>query len=71
MNNELCHCGKHLHYTDKKIEELIHKFVKESGRFVSVVDQVNKKTYKVCRHYIALHGIEWVRLAEYGFEEVK
>lgn len=67
---ELCHCGKALHYTDKAVEKVMHKFVAELGRYVSVVSHIDNKTYKVDRHYIALHGLIGKELHNMGFEEV-
>jgi len=69
--NEMCHCGKKLHYADKKIEHMMMKFIKESGEFVIVFQVTTGKSYKVPRHFIALHGINERQLGEYGFEQVK
>lgn len=71
MNNELCHCGKPLHYNDKEVEEHIKKMVSDLGRFVDITITDTMKTYKVDRHYIALHGIMGKDLEKIGFEEVK
>lgn len=66
----MCHCGKPIHYTDKNIEKHVLELCAASGEYVNVTSCVTKKTYKVQRHYIALHGIKEHELHSYGFEEV-
>jgi hypothetical protein len=70
-NNELCHCGKPLHYSDKEIESYMNKIVQEKGRYIDITSYYGNKTYKVDRHYIALHGIMGNFLDKLGFEEIK
>lgn len=70
MHNNKCLCGKELHYSDKEVEKYMVNLVKELGRFIHVVDDENNKTYKVDRHYIALHGIKQIDLDKLNFEEV-
>ena len=71
MSEELCHCGKTLHYSDKLIEAYMHKLVAEKGRYIDITSYYGNKTYKVDRHYIALHGIKGNFLDKLGFEEIK
>jgi hypothetical protein len=68
--NENCSCGQPLHYIDKNVENHMNKLIKEKGRFIAVTNSENMKTYKVDRHYIALHGIMGKDLDKYGFEEI-
>jgi hypothetical protein len=67
--NELCHCGKPLHYTDEKVRERVEEIIKKSGTHVEIT--CNNITYNVPRHYIALHGVTAKLLDTYGFEVVK
>lgn len=78
---ELCHCGKPLHYKDKNREFFVTECVKTLGRFVEVSVPLHLavvttkdsilRTFKVDRHYIALHGIRGSELPFLGFEEIK
>ena len=80
MDDNICHCGQPLHYTDKNREFFIKECIDKLGRFVEVsvpldgstVTTKNSKmrTFKVDRHYIALHGIHGSTLADLGFEEI-
>jgi hypothetical protein len=67
--NEMCHCGKHLHYTDKTIEATVRFMVTALGPEVTVVGPDGRK-WLVPRHYIALHGLKSTELPDLGFEEV-
>lgn len=68
---ELCHCGMPLHYTDKVVEEIMHKIVKAKGsRFVKIECIETGKKYNVDVHYAALHGVEGRLLDTYGFEVI-
>jgi hypothetical protein len=64
----LCHCGRPLHYRDVKVHLAVKKLIDSLGEFVNVT--VGKSTWKVQRHYIALHGIKGSDLAKLGFERV-
>lgn len=70
MENKRCHCGQPLHYTVPAIEAFMRKLVAEAGEFVDIT-VVGGKTYRVPRHYIALHGINAADLPTLGFEEVR
>lgn len=59
---EMCACGKPLHYTDSGLRELITLMCKEKGEFITV--RTESATYKVQRHFIALHGIKATDLPE-------
>ena len=69
MNDDLCYCGMPLHYQCKKTEKQMNEIVQTMGRYTHVVH--NDKTYKVDRHFIALHGIRGDLMHAYGFDEVK
>ncbi len=64
-----CWCGKPLHYKDKKTEKMVQKLVDQLGEFIPVT--VAGKTFRVQRHYIALHGIKAKNLAKLGFKKIK
>ena len=51
----LCPCGKPLHYTDAATRKWVEEQIAEHGPTVSVT--VSGRTWKVPRHYIALHGL--------------
>lgn len=65
-----CFCGKPLHYTDKAAQEMVNTLVDLQGDYVDVQSGVNGQTYKVQRHYIALHGLRGDEVHKLGFEEV-
>jgi hypothetical protein len=67
----MCHCGKLIHYTDKKIERYVLDTCKANGEYVNVTSTATGKTYRVQRHYIALHGIKEDLLDSYGFVEIE
>lgn len=66
----MCACGKKLHYTDPEKQKRCQELVDQLGEFIEVVDSKHRR-FKVQRHYIALHGIKEVDLAELGFIELK
>ena len=70
MENELCHCGRPLHYTDAAIEAYVRKMVELHGETIDVRAS-DGRWWKVPRHYIALHGIKEQELHKLGFEEIR
>ena len=64
----MCHCGRPLHYTDPVIEAMIGVLVEQLGEYTQVT--VDRRTWLVQRHYIALHGIRAVDLPNLGFDEI-
>lgn len=68
---ELCGCGEPLHYTDRVVEAQVRALVDELGELVTVT-AAGQGSYRVPRHYIALHGLaaeDVAMLAElYGWE---
>jgi hypothetical protein len=67
-NQKMCHCGRPLHYTNPKLQELTQKFVEELGEYIPV--HWNGRVFLVQRHFIALHGIKAQELPNLGFQEV-
>lgn len=64
--NEMCYCGKPLHYSRPEIKEQIDKLIAKLGTHVDIICE--NKTYRVPRHYIALHGVNACDLDSLGFE---
>jgi hypothetical protein len=48
-----CHCGQPLHYSDKEVQHAMEAMVRDKGPYVPVT--VQGRTWRVQRHYIALH----------------
>lgn len=69
-DNYRCHCGKLLHYSDINTQRRIEEIVERFGPYIDVVVD-GGRTYRVQRHYIALHGINGKSLGRLGFQEVK
>ena len=65
---ELCHCGKPLHYPSVLVERTVKKMIQAVGEYVPIT--VEGRTWKVQRHYIALHGIKAEELPGLGFQEI-
>jgi len=68
LDNEICHCGRVLHYYDPQVEATMRRLVKSHGAFMPIT--VGNRTFLVQRHYVALHGVQGANLPELGFEEV-
>lgn len=68
MSDEMCHCGKPLHYSNPHLRDLIESTIEALGAYTLVT--VNDRTWRVPRHYIALHGLKAYEVASLGFEEV-
>ena len=68
-----CACGQPLHYIDPASEEVVQNLVDKLGEFVNVRE--GGRTYKIPRHYIALHGLQAATLPqiaeELGFEVIE
>ena len=67
---EKCHCGQPLHYSSGNVENYVRMTIEKHGHYINVIHATTGKTYKVPRHYIALHGIKEENLHLYRFEEV-
>lgn len=70
MNETKCHCGQPLHYIHKDIEDALNRDIAAHGDYINVTSRSTGKTYKVQRHYLALHGLKEQELPFLGFEEV-
>jgi hypothetical protein len=70
---EMCACGKPLHYSDPAMRKLVEELVADMGECVKLT--VGGRGFMVPRHFIALHGIrgsDLPALAEqYGFKEAR
>jgi len=66
---KLCACGKPLHYSNERIKAMVEDLIAIQGEFIDV-KIAGGKTYRVQRHYIALHGLKAENLPSLGFEEV-
>ena len=62
-----CHCGRPLHYSTPAVRERVEHLIWLHGPFVDVT--VEGRTWRVQRHYLALHGLKARELPELGFEE--
>jgi hypothetical protein len=69
MAEKLCHCGKPLHYQDREIQHKIERLIDELGEYTTVT--VAGRSYRVSRHYIALHGLKGEQVPFLGFEQVE
>lgn len=69
MAETMCHCGKPLHYSDANIQRVIEGFVREFGEYLTVT--VDGRSFRVPRHYIALHGLKGEEVPRLGFEEIR
>jgi len=70
MKKTLCHCGKELHYSSGATERFVKDMVKTLGEYIEITI-IEGETYKVQRHYLALHGIKAHELDQLGFEKIK
>jgi hypothetical protein len=72
-DQELCACGKPLHYLNPTARRITEESIAIHGPYVTVT-VTGKGSWKVPRHYIALHGLYAPELEElaqkYGFEKV-
>lgn len=72
--DELCACGLPLHYKDDDSRAMIEDYVRRLGPLMDIT-VMGKGTWRVPRHFIALHGFKAAdveKLAErYGFERVE
>jgi hypothetical protein len=66
--SKLCHCGLPLHYTDPEVQQQVEALIQISGEFIDV--SVNGETWRVSRHYIALHGLKGADVSKLGFQRV-
>lgn len=55
VDEEMCACGKPLHYTSPDVQARVQELVDRLGPDIKV--HVAGKSHLVPRHYIALHGL--------------
>ncbi len=64
----LCACGLPLHYSDPGLQALVEDLIDLVGPDMNIT--VTGRTFRVPRHYIALHGVNAQELPKLGFPEV-
>jgi hypothetical protein len=57
-----------LHYPDEAARAFVEQLIQQHGAFVPVT--IGHRTFRVSRHYIALHGLRASEVARLGFEEI-
>lgn len=69
----MCPCGLPLHYSSADSQAHVESVIAKKGPVVTIAI-MGGRTFKVPRHYIALHGLQASEInelaAKYGFEEV-
>lgn len=65
-SDEMCPCGRPLHYGDQALYASVQKLVDELGPEI-VVTVAGAGSFRVPRHYIALHGLAGKDLPDLGF----
>lgn len=72
MTGQLCGCGQPLHYSNPASEAAVQRFVDELGETIILGIAGSADRFKVPRHFVALHGVAAVEVAElaaqYGWE---
>jgi len=72
MIEGMCPCGQPLHYTSETARWCTQRFIEQLGYYMNVT--VEGRTWRVPRHYIALHGFKGYELPglaeKYRWEEV-
>jgi hypothetical protein len=63
-----CPCGRPLHYTDPATAAFVREMIRRFGDTVKVT--AVGRTWRVPRHYLALHGLTAAELPMLGFPEV-
>lgn len=69
MSEQLCHCGRPLHYSRPELRAAVERMIALAGdEYVTV--RVGTRSWRVQRHYIGLHGLKAAEIATLGFEEM-
>jgi hypothetical protein len=67
-----CGCGRRLHYSSPESQRIVEMMIDELGPDVTVT--LEDGSWRVPRHYIALHGLRADRLkrlaTRYGWEQI-
>lgn len=73
MSEQLCPCGQPLHYGSDTARHIVENYIAKVGATVAI--STPEGTWRVPRHYVALHGIKADDLPELaallGFERVE
>lgn len=73
LGSELCPCGLPLHYENARSRQAVERLVEEHGE-LQTVSVEGKGSWRIPRHYIALHGLAAPAIEEVaarcGFERV-
>ena len=65
-DDELCHCGLPLHYSDPAVRDQVDQLIAATGqRYLRV--STPDGTFLVDKHYVALHGVKGPELPYLGF----
>jgi hypothetical protein len=68
-DDKRCHCGRFLHYSDPEAERDVQAIVDRLGE--TIVITIGQRSWRVPRHYVALHGVKAQELPDLGFEEIQ
>jgi hypothetical protein len=75
MEDKMCPCGKPLHYSNPQIRALVEGMIAATGEHVTITITETGRSYRVPKHFIALHGVKGCELpalvGKYGIEEVE
>jgi hypothetical protein len=70
----MCACGMPLHYSDPEKRKIVESLIKMCGVMVTITNSQNGRSWRVPRHFIALHGIKMEEMPhiaiKYAFEEI-
>lgn len=67
---KMCHCGQPLHYSSPAVQAAVEKLIEAAGGDEYVTVTVEGRSWRIQRHYIALHGIKAEELPRLGFDEI-
>lgn len=74
LESGMCACGQPLHYTSPEKRQLVESLIKMAGDMVTITNSDNGRSWRLPRHFIALHGIKMREMPEiatkYGFQEI-
>ncbi len=65
-----CACGKALHYANLSAQDAATGAIAGAGGDPFVVVTIEGRSWRVQRHYIALHGLKAKDLPSLGFQEL-
>ena len=62
-----CQCGRPLHYSKQSLKQMVDKIIDGQDPVVTV-RVMGVGSFRVQRHFIALHGLPTAKVMEWGFE---